>query len=147
MKNIVFILTFFITPFVMAQELLPPPPPATPTADNKILIDKLIKVTKFENYFTNYCKKKIEQAAQENKWEDKKKQEIINSIHFEQFVNTIYNTFALYSKEELIEITNLFKSLNNKNRSQLVPVSYIIQHNLEGFAIDIIEGDYLFLNK
>ncbi|ASW74631.1 hypothetical protein IQ37_04470 [Chryseobacterium piperi] len=146
MKKIILSSLLLTASFTLAQEL-DPPPPATPTVENKIFIDELIKVTNFEKYFYNYCKNKIEQTAKENNWDEKKKQEIIKSIHFEQFNNTIYNTFALYSKEELMNITGLFKSLNNKSYPQLVPMSYVIQHNLEGFVIDLAQGDYLFLNK
>lgn len=147
MKNIVFILSLFITPFLSAQEASPPLP-VTPTTENRILIDELIKVTGYEKYVNDYCIDKISQAAQDNNWDEKKKQEITKSIHFEQFTDIIYNTFALYSKEELQNLIKAFERINqNKQSIKLIPISDTIQHNLEGFATDLIKGDYLFLNK
>lgn len=148
MKNIILIISLFVTSFLSAQELLPPPPPAEPTKDNKVLIDELIRVTDFENYVYNYCKNRVEQAAKENNWDEKKKQEIITSIYFDQFKNTIYNTFALFSKDELQDLTKLFKKLDtNKRNLKLVPMSDAIQQNLEGFAKNIAQGEYIFLNN
>ncbi|VXC58319.1 MULTISPECIES: hypothetical protein [Chryseobacterium] len=147
MKNIVFILTFFVTSFVLAQA---PPPPSMPTDNNKILIDQLIKITEFENYFTEYCKNKVEQSAKENNWDDKKKQEIIKSIDFSRFTNTIYNNFARNTKEDLKETIALLEKMNKKRNltsSKLVISNLMIQNNLEGYVKALLEGDYLFLNK
>lgn len=145
-KNILITFSLFIISLTSAQ--IAPPAPAQPSTDNKVLIDELIKVANFEKYVYNYCVDKISQAGQENNWDDKKKQEIIKSIYFSQFTDTIYNTFALYSKEELQSLIKLFKKLDNGKRSiRLIPMSDTIQHNLEGFATEITKGDYLFLNK
>ncbi len=147
MKNIVFILTFFVTSFVLAQA---PPPPSMPTDNNKILIDQLIKITEFENYFTEYCKNKVEQSAKENNWDDKKKQEIIKSIDFSRFTNTIYNNFARNTKEDLKETIALLEKMNKKRNltsSKLVISNLMIQNNLEGYVKALLEGNYLFLNK
>lgn len=145
-KNILLTFFLFIISFTSAQ--IAPPAPAQPSTENKVLIDELIKVTNFEKYVYNYCVDKVSQTSQENNWDDKKKQEIIKSIYFNQFADTIYNTFALYSTEELQSLIKLFKKLENSKRNiQLVPMSDTIQHNLEGFATEITKGDYLFLNK
>ncbi|WP_370901510.1 hypothetical protein [Chryseobacterium gossypii] len=146
MKNIVLIFSLIVTSFLSAQELLPPPPPATPTAENKILIDELIKVTEFKNYFTDYCNKKVEQAAKENNWDDKKKQEIINSINFKYFVGSIYNAFASENKETLNNAIALFKDINNKKSDsflKFVPINPMIQYNFEGFVRSLLQGKYI----
>ncbi len=144
MKNIVLLLTFFIASLTFAQTA--PPPPSMPTADNKILIDELIKVTEFENYFTNYCKNKVEQAAKESNWDDKKKQELINSINFGSFTNTIYNVFARNTKEDLEDTISLLKKLNQKRNlisSKLVVSNLMMQNNLEGYVKSLLKGNYI----
>lgn len=144
MKNILFILTFFISSFALAQA---PPPPSMPTKENEVLINELIRVTEFENYFTGYCKNKIDQAAKENNWDDKKRQEIIKSINFERFAtNTIYNNFARNTKEDLEEIVSLIKKLNQKRNlssTKLIISNLIMQNNLEGYVKTLLKGDYI----
>lgn len=144
MKNILLLLTFFVTSFTLAQA---PPLPSMPTDDNKILIDELIKVTEFESYFNNYCKNKIDQAAKENNWDDKKRQEIIRSINFERFeTNTIYNNFARNTKEDLEETISLIKKLNQKRNlssTKLIISNLIMQNNLEGYVKALLKGDYI----
>jgi hypothetical protein len=143
MKNILFILAFFIYSFALAQA---PPAPSMPSGDNKVLIDKLIKVTEFENYFTQYCKYKIEQSAKENNWEDKKKQETIKSIDFSIFTDTIYNNFARNTKEDLEEIIALLIKLNNKENlssTKFIITNALIQKNLEGYIKALLKGDYI----
>lgn len=109
MKNILVIISLFVASFAFAQVALPPP--SMPTKENEVLINELIKVTEFENYFHSYCKNKVEQAAKENNWDDKKKLEIIKSINFERFkTNTIYNNFARNTKEDLEETIALLKN-------------------------------------
>ncbi|ALR30731.1 hypothetical protein ATE47_09410 [Chryseobacterium sp. IHB B 17019] len=147
MKNILLLLTFFVASFALAQA---PPPPSMPTEDNKILIDELIKVTEFENYFNSYCKNKVEQTAKENNWDDKKKQEIMKSIHFSQFTDTIYNNFARNTKEDLKSIINVFKILNDKENlasTKFIITNSLMQKNLEGYVKALLRGDYIFLNK
>jgi hypothetical protein len=147
MKNILLLLTFFVTSFAFAQA---PPPPSMPTDDNKVLIDELIKVTEFENYFTEYCKNKIEQSAKDNNWDDKKKQEIIKSIDFSIFTDTIYNNFTRNTKEDLEETIALLQKINkNRNLSstKFIVTNLMMQNNLEGYVKALLRGDYLFLNK
>lgn len=149
MKNILFFFSILTTSLVSGQ--LPPPPPSMPTADNAILIDELIKVTEFESYFNSYCKNKIEQKAKENNWDEKKKQEIIKSIRFENFAkNTIYNNFARTSEKDLKSIIQIFTILNKKENlasTKFIITNSLIQENLEGYVKTLLNGDYLFLNK
>ncbi len=149
MKNILIFFSILTISLVSGQ--LPPPPPSMPTADKAILIDELIKVTKFENYFNSYCKNKVEQKAKENNWDEKKKQEIIKSIRFETFAkNTIYNVFSRNTKEDLEETIILLKKLNQKRNlssTKLIVSNLIMQENLEGYVKTLLNGDYLFVNK
>ncbi|WP_131368609.1 hypothetical protein [Chryseobacterium soli] len=140
MKKIIVFFSLFAISLCSAQ--VAPPPPSMPTNENKILIDKLIKVTDFEDYFNNYCKKKIEQTAKENNWDDKKKQEIVNSVNFERFNATIYNAFARDSKENLEDMIVLFRKLNENHNSsmiKLIPINAMIQYSLEGFVERLVE--------
>lgn len=143
MKNILFIMIFCVSSLVIAQA---PPPPSIPTADNKVLIDELIRVTEFENYFNNYCKTKVEQTAKENNWDEKKKQEISDSIDFSRFTNTIYNVFARNTKEDLEDTINLLTKLNQKRNltsSKLIISNFMMQNNLEGYIKALLKGDYI----
>ncbi|MGC4129791.1 MAG: hypothetical protein QM564_09595 [Bergeyella sp.] len=143
MKNFITAFLLFITISVFAQN---PPPPSMPAEDNKILIDKLIKVTEFENYFNNYCKNKVEQTAKENNWDEKKKQEIIKSIDFENFTNTIYNVFSRNTKNDLEDTITLLEKLNQKRNlisSKLIVSNLMMQNNLEGYVKALLKGDYI----
>ena len=143
MKQIFFLLAFCVSSFAIAQA---PPPPSIPPADNKVLIDELIRVTEFENYFNNYCKTKVEQTAKENNWDEKKKQEIIESIKFKYFYHSIYNAFASENKETLNNAIALFKNINNKKSDsflKFVPINPMMQYNLEGFTSSLIKGNYI----
>lgn len=115
MKNIFFILTFFISSFTIAQEFTPPPPPKIDIApEKKILVDELIKVTNFENYVYNYCKSIILQYAQQNKWDDSKTKQILENSNFKYFNQMFYYTFKDDSKENLKELIKSFKQINQK---------------------------------
>lgn len=148
MKKIIVLFSLFSISIISAQ--VAPPPPSIPTKENEVLINELIKVTEFENYFYSYCKNKVEQAAKESNWDDKKKQEIIKSIDFSRFTDTIYNNFARNTKEDLEETISLIKKLNQKRNlssTKLIVSNFIIQNNLEGYVRALLRGDYLFLNK
>ncbi len=135
MKKIILFLSLFSITIASAQ--LAPPPPSMPTADNKILIDELIKVTEFENYFNSYCKNRIELEAKNKNWDENKRNKIISSINYEKFTNTIYNVFSRDSKGELEEIITLFKKLNKKRNllsTKLIISNLIMQENLEGYV-------------
>ena len=146
MKKFLVILSFCISSLIIAQA---PPPPSVPTEDNKVLIDELIRVTEFENYFNNYCKTKVEQAAKENNWDEKKKHEISNSINFRYFKGSIYNSFSSDSKETLHNAVILFKNMNSTRKEsvlKIVPINEMLQINLEGYVKSMLKGNYLISN-
>ena len=76
MKNILITLFIFFASILSAQ-IAPPPPQVEIKPEKKILVDELIKTTNFQNYVYNYCKSIISQYAKQNKWDDKKTQNII----------------------------------------------------------------------
>lgn len=149
MKNILIFFSLFTISFFSAQ--IGPPPPSMPTTNNAILIDELIKVTEFENYFNSYCKNKVEQKAKESNWDESKKREIIKSINFERFAtNTIYNNFARTSKKDLESTIQIFRMLNKKENlssTKFIITNSLIQSNLDGYVKALLNGDYVFLNK
>ncbi|MBL3548688.1 hypothetical protein [Chryseobacterium sp. KMC2] len=135
MKNILIFFSLFTISFSSAQ--IGPPPPSMPTKENEVLINELIKVTEFENYFNSYCKSRIELEAKNKNWDENKRNRIINSINYEKFTNTIYNVFSRDSKGELEEIITLFKKLNKKRNllsTKLIISNLLMQENLEGYV-------------
>lgn len=149
MKNIVLILIFCTSSFVIAQELAPPPPPKVEiTADKKVLVDELIKVTNFENYVYNYCKSIISQYAQQNKWEGNKTKQILENSNFKYFNQMLYYTFKDDSRNDLKELIKSFKLINQKRKPDdfLIPNDFQIQKDLIQFTINVMQGKYL-LNK
>ena len=144
MKNILLILFFFICPFVEAQ--LPPPPPEIEiSSDKKLLVDELIKVTNFENYVYNYCNSIILQYAQQNKWDEKKTQQILEDSNFKYFNRVLYYTFKDDSTENLKNLITTFKKVNSKRLPDqyLIPNNFDIQKELVLFIIDVVQGKYL----
>lgn len=149
MKNILLLLTFFVTSFTLAQEFTSPPPPKIEIAtDKKVLVDELIKVTNFENYVYNYCKSIISQYAQQDKWEDSKTQQILENSNFKYFNQMLYYTFKDDSKEDLKNLIKSFKQINQKRTPDqfLIPNDFQIQKDLIQFTINVMQGQYL-LNK
>ncbi|WP_288435439.1 hypothetical protein [Chryseobacterium culicis] len=149
MKKYLFIMTFCISSFVLAQEFTPPPPPKIEiTPDKKVLVDELIKVTNFENYVYNYCKSIILQYAQQNKWDDDKTQQILENSNFKYFNQMFYYTFKDDSKENLKDLVKSFKQINQKRKPDefLIPNDFQIQKDLIQFTINVMQGQYL-LNK
>ena len=134
MKRILIFLFLFVIHFSFAQ--ISPPAPSMPTESDRILIDELIKVSELENYFNNYCKYKIDQKAKEFNWSEQKREKVIESVNFEEYTNTIYNVFALNTKEDLENIIELIKKLNKKRNlpsSKLIITNLMMQKNLDGY--------------
>lgn len=91
-------------------------------------------VTNYESYFVNYCMKKIEVVGAERKLSSDKILKYKNNVNFNQFMNkTIFNHFAVYSKEELQEMIALCRKLNSNKKgfSDVFFTTGSIQSNLE----------------
>lgn len=141
------ITSLFVAPKILAQG---PPPPAEPTNDNKILIDKLIEVSSYKVYFQTICMEKIKEANKQDNWKASKKNKIIESINFEHFDFTIYNSWAHHSKEDLERVIRKTERLNKKNK-KLFNIDFIsnpiIEKNLEGYLENLIAGKYVIPSK
>lgn len=147
MKNILIAIFIFSATLISAQ-IAPPPPQVEIKPEKKILVDELIKTTNFEKYVYNYCKSIILQYAKQNKWDDKKTQNIIENSNYKYFDQVLYFTFKDDSNEELKSLILAFKQINKKRNPEnfLVPDNFQIQRELVQFTIKIIQGQFL-LNK
>jgi hypothetical protein len=142
-----FILSFlFFTATTVAQ--VAPPAMAMPAKTNLALVNKIIEVTKHEQFFRIYCIQKVKANAQEHKWSSKKTNQILESIQFKYYNSTIYNSYAWYSKEQLEKLLEVLTLLNTdtKNGNTLVLTNVMMQHNLDGFVKELIEGRYVEKN-
>jgi len=74
MKKTFYILLLFISLKAFAQ--VAPPPPAYPTQQNKVLIDKLVETVGFKGYILNYCIDRIDLAGRLEKWDENKKRKL-----------------------------------------------------------------------
>ena len=139
MKYVLLALLFIIPTITFSQN---PPPAAIPTQSNKKLITKIITISNIDNYYYDYCVNKVyEKAAQEN-WTEEKKNKIIASINFQQYNFTIYNTFALYSEEELLKIIAVLTILNEKKSddSKFMLINSMMLSNFEVHLENILAG-------
>ena len=125
-----------------------PPPPAQPNFENKILIDELIKVTEYENFFNQYCLMKIRRISNEEKWTEKQKKDIIESIKFKYFCGTIYNAFSFTPDKELKEMIEFYSKINKTAKfHKYIIANEMMMNNLEGFADSLVKGKYITTNN
>ncbi|KQM30434.1 hypothetical protein [Chryseobacterium sp. Leaf201] len=146
MKHLFFYFFLCAASLFEAQETIPPPIKASSSHTKSIIIDKIIIATDFENYFTEYCKRKINQKANEDSWDKNKTNKIIQSVNFKFYKPSIYNAFAFDSEENLKEIFELFKKINTNRQhsmSKLFPFDALLQYNLEGYVKMVIDGKYI----
>ncbi|MGH1518678.1 hypothetical protein [Chryseobacterium sp. JK1] len=144
MKKLFFYFLLCLVSLVHAQEVSPPS--IKPSNTNAVIVDEIIKITDFENYFTEYCKRKINQKAKEGAWEKNKTNRIIQSVNFKYYKPSIYNAFAFDTEENLKETLELFKRLNENRQhsmSKIFPFDALLQYNLEGYVQMVIDGKYI----
>lgn len=122
-----------------------PPPMAMPADSSVILVDKIIEVTRHEKYFIDYCKKKVNKYAAENNWTTDKTKLILESIKFEYYNSTIYNSYSFYSVDQLKSLLDTLTLLNkdSKSSSRMVLTNSMMQNNLDLFVDGVIKGKYL----
>jgi hypothetical protein len=123
-----------------------PPPPAMPTQQNKIIIDKIIEATQYKTYFVDYCLAKINETAIEEKWNEQKNIEIIESINFKNFRDAVYNMFALYDEVELETLLAAYKSDTAYQTKNVITTNKVVINNLNIYAKDVAKGKYLMRN-
>ncbi|MDY0931653.1 hypothetical protein [Chryseobacterium sp. CFBP8996] len=129
-----------------AQDLTSPPPTVSNTIKNNRIIDEIIKVTEFENYFVQYCERKIKMEATKAVWDEKKTKRIIQSVNFKFYKPSIYNAFSFDSEKNLTDILELFKKVNQNrdhSMSKLFPFDALLQYNLEGYVQMVIDEKYI----
>lgn len=142
-----FILSFlFFTAATVAQ--VAPPAMAMPAKTNLALVDKIIAVTKHEQFFKIYCIQKVKAYAQEHNWSARKTNDILESIQFKYYNSTIYNSYAFYTTEQLEKLLDVLTLLNsdNENSSPMVLTNVMMQGNLDVFVKGVIEGRYVIKN-
>lgn len=122
-----------------------PPPMAMPSEANSILIDSLIKVTGHEQFFIEYCTKKVKEQAIIDKWPSFQTEKILKSIKFKYYDDTIYNSYADYSAEELRKLLEALKIINKKANSWtlFILTNNMMQSNLDVFVESLIQGKYV----
>ena len=142
MKKTLLLLLILFSVKIFSQQN--PPPVAAPTADNKVLIDELIKVTEYENFFKQYCLMKIRRVSYEQKWTEEYKKDVIESINFKYYLGTIYNAFSFTEKKDLQRMVDFYKEINKTARHhKYVITNEMMANNLEGFADSLVKGKYI----
>ncbi|WP_042722136.1 hypothetical protein [Flavobacterium sp. B17] len=150
MKNLLAIFSLCFSSHAFTQEFTTPPPVKIEIAEEKKkLVDKLIKVTNFENYVYTYCKSIILQYAQQNKWDENKTKQIMENSNFKYFNQILYYTLKDDSKENLDDLIKSFEQLNQKRKPDefLVPNNFQMQKDLIQFTINVMQGQYLINNQ
>jgi hypothetical protein len=141
-----FILFFFFSVSISALSAQTAPPAmAMPDKINSALIDSIIKVTNHEQFFIDHCTQKVKDHAAINKWPQSQTEKILKSIQFKYYDDTIYNSYADYSTEELKKLLDVLTILNKKSKSwtRLILTNSMMQNNLDVFVKGLIEGKYV----
>lgn len=144
-KKTAYLLITFILLTTKAIGQTDPPPMAMPADSSVILVDKIMEITKHEKYFVDYCSKKINNYSAENNWTSEKTKQILESIKFEYYNSTIYNSYAFYSIDQLKALLDALTLLNQDANSSLTMVltNAMMQSNLDLFVEGVIEGKYV----
>jgi hypothetical protein len=113
----------------------PPPEVAAPMKENIVLIDQLMEVSGYGNFFREYCNLKIDDAAISKKWKqetiDKRKLE----VSFDEFKrHTIYNAFSFIPEKQLKQLIILSTDLAKQKPNTFFITNTMIQSNLESFV-------------
>ncbi|HLP53815.1 MAG TPA: hypothetical protein VK151_02260 [Fluviicola sp.] len=132
------IILFFIFTIIIGFNSFsqnPPPEELEPTAENKILIDSLVKVSKFDQYFIEFCSNKIDRVGKVKGWSAEEILKRKSQVDFKAFMDyTVYNWFASLTTQDLMDIISLMSRLNkNEKFSWYVFTSSDIENNLDLF--------------
>jgi hypothetical protein len=143
-KQIIIFLFLFVS-FLKVSGQIAPPPVAMPTDSNTLLIDKIIQVTNHEQYFAEYCSKRILVYAKENNWPQEKTDEILKSAKFKYYSSTIYNSYAFYSASQLTKLIDILSDFSRTTRpnQMFILTNQMMQSNLDLFVKTVIEGKYV----
>lgn len=120
-----------------------PPPPAMPTQQNKIIVDRIIEATHYKTYVVDYCLTKINEASAKEGWNDQKAMEITESINYKNFRDAIYNIFAFYDEVELETLLKAYEKDTAYQTTNIMTTNKVLLNNLNIFANDIVKGKYI----
>jgi hypothetical protein len=139
MKKFSFFTLLMICCFVLKSQN--PPAPAEPGKENKILIDSLMEVSRYKEFFIKYCDKQIDNAAKVNNWTFEQTRERKLNVNFNAFKNyTVYNWFSRLSREDLLELITIIGRLNKKDSDSGFLITHSgIQSNLELFVKEYVQ--------
>ena len=130
--------------YIKSNGQVPPPPMAMPVDSNALLVDSIIKVTKHEQYFRDYCREKVLAHARINNWTEEKTGDILESVQFRYYNSTIYNSYAFYSTDQLRKLLDALKELARTSRDRpFILTNDMMQHNLDLFVASAIAGKYV----
>lgn len=132
---------FLLIAFFKVNAQAGPPPMAKPDINNQLIIDEIIGVTNHESYFINYCTKKVTEYAEENNWSKEKTSEILGSINFKNYNQTIYNSYSFFTEKQLTDLLNVLKSLESKD--SFILTNQMMQNNLDLYVRNLIKGKYI----
>ncbi|TDO94268.1 hypothetical protein [Flavobacterium sp. 245] len=138
-------LTAFLCLFISAKSLSQnnPPPPAMPTQQNKIIVDKIIEAAHYKTYVIDFCLSKINEASAKEGWNEQKAMEITESINYKNFRDAIYNVFAFYDEVELETLLKAYEKDTAYQTKNVMTANKALANNLNIFANDIVLGKYI----
>lgn len=120
-----------------------PPPPAMPTQQNKIIVDKIIEATHYKTYVIDFCLAKINEASAKEGWNEQKAMEITESINYKNFRDAVYNLFVVYDEVELETLLKAYEKDTAYQTQNIMTTSKVLTNNLNIFANDIVKGKYI----
>ena len=120
-----------------------PPPPAMPSQQNKIIVDKIIEAAHYKTYVIDFCLAKINEASAKEGWNEQKAMEITESINYKNFRDAIYNLFVVYDEVELETLLNAYEKDTAYQTQNIMTTSKVLTNNLNIFANDIVKGKYI----
>jgi hypothetical protein len=145
MKNLIPLFTIFIlfliSPICKAQTFEEPPKMAMASNENEPLIDKIIEITSYENYFKNYCIDFVAKTVKQEKWTKEKSESVKAKINFAEFkVQKLYNWLAGYSTKELNEYIGLYEKDKKRKTNNIIMDNQNITKHLEWYAQRLIQN-------
>lgn len=112
--------------------------------ENMVLVDSILSVTNYGEYFNDKCISGTREYATKNSWDEQKTRKIFSSIDLQNFKPVIYNFFSQIPIEELKSIIKLFEIINKtKGYLNFIITNAGIESELDFFIRTLIQGKYL----
>src|SRR5688572_14572831 len=134
MKTLILVTILITVSFQLKSQNVPIA--AEPANENIILIDSLLSVSRYDEYFIQFCDRQIDNAGKVNRWTFEQIRARKLNVNFADFKKyTIYNWFSRLSKEDLSGLISIIGKLNSKNKYSSFLITHSgIQSNLELFV-------------